>query len=57
MWLFIYIFLVAFIFSPGVLMPISRKYNLKQVAAVHALVIALVLVFTSDMVMRHLRRI
>jgi hypothetical protein len=58
MWLlFIYIFLIAYLFSPGVLMPIPRKYRLRHVAAVHALVISLILVFTMNAAVRHMSRI
>lgn len=55
--LFIYIFIVAFALSPGVLLPIPRKYKLKHVAAVHALIIALILVITMNAVVRNMARI
>ena len=59
MWflLFVYFFVISYLFSPGVLMPIPRKYRLKHVAAVHAVVISLILVFTMNPIMRQLNRI
>jgi len=54
--LFLFIFIIAYAFSPGVLMPIPRKYKLKHVAAVHAVIIALILVITMNAVMRHASR-
>lgn len=54
MWilLFIYFFLVIYLLSPGVIMIVSRRYKLKQVAAIHSVIIALVLLMTMNPVMR-----
>lgn len=54
MWilLFIYFFLVIYLLSPGVLMTISRRYKLKQVSAIHSVIIALVLLMTMKPAMR-----
>jgi len=54
MWilLFIYFFLIIYFLSPGVILVISRKYKLKQVAAIHSVIIALILVMTLTPIMR-----
>ena len=49
---FLYFFIVSYLLSPGVLMPIPRRYRLQQVAAIHALIIAVVLVILTKPLMR-----
>ena len=54
--LFIYFFIVAYLLSPGVLMPIPRKYKLRHVAAVHSAILAIILVGTMKPAMRMLNK-
>jgi hypothetical protein len=54
MWilLFIYFFLVVYLLSPGVILMVSRRFKLKQVAAIHSVIIALILVMTLNPAMK-----
>ena len=54
MWilLFIYFFLITYLLSPGVILVVSKRYKLKQVAALHSVIISLILVMTLNPIMK-----
>ena len=50
--LYLYFFIVIYLFSPGIIMTVSKRYKLKQVAGIHSVIISLILIMTLNPALR-----